>query len=84
MGQDSACMFVVIQIRLTGLAAIIVCQQFYHSLLFLFFFLVSFTGLGWSYPCDLWSVGCILIELCTVSLVVPIVAQISSLVEEVL
>ncbi|KAK8479533.1 hypothetical protein V6N11_069386 [Hibiscus sabdariffa] len=21
-------------------------------------------GLGWSYPCDLWSVGCILIELC--------------------
>ncbi|KAI4316166.1 hypothetical protein L6164_024172 [Bauhinia variegata] len=22
-------------------------------------------GLGWTYPCDLWSVGCILIELCT-------------------
>ncbi|KAI9108885.1 hypothetical protein K1719_020190 [Acacia pycnantha] len=22
-------------------------------------------GLGWSYPCDIWSVGCILIELCT-------------------
>ncbi|XP_030548763.1 serine/threonine-protein kinase AFC3 isoform X1 [Rhodamnia argentea] len=22
-------------------------------------------GLGWSYPCDLWSLGCILIELCT-------------------
>ncbi|MBA0568302.1 hypothetical protein Golob_005805 [Gossypium lobatum] len=22
-------------------------------------------GLGWSYPSDLWSVGCILIELCT-------------------
>ncbi|XP_044463999.1 serine/threonine-protein kinase AFC3 isoform X2 [Mangifera indica] len=22
-------------------------------------------GLGWSYPCDMWSVGCILIELCT-------------------
>lgn len=22
-------------------------------------------GLGWSYPCDLWSVGCILIELLT-------------------
>ncbi|XP_074274388.1 serine/threonine-protein kinase AFC2-like isoform X2 [Silene latifolia] len=21
-------------------------------------------GLGWSYPCDLWSVGCILAELC--------------------
>ncbi|WRX15847.1 hypothetical protein QQP08_008334 [Theobroma cacao] len=21
-------------------------------------------GLGWSFPCDLWSVGCILIELC--------------------
>ncbi|KAF6169599.1 hypothetical protein GIB67_003967 [Kingdonia uniflora] len=21
-------------------------------------------GLGWSYPCDLWSVGCILVELC--------------------
>ncbi|KAH9772965.1 serine/threonine-protein kinase AFC2 [Citrus sinensis] len=22
-------------------------------------------GLGWSYPCDMWSVGCILIELCS-------------------
>ncbi|KAK9079797.1 hypothetical protein SSX86_001470 [Deinandra increscens subsp. villosa] len=21
-------------------------------------------GLGWSYPCDMWSVGCILVELC--------------------
>ncbi|XP_062024530.1 serine/threonine-protein kinase AFC3 isoform X1 [Rosa rugosa] len=21
-------------------------------------------GLGWTYPCDLWSVGCILVELC--------------------
>lgn len=23
-------------------------------------------GLGWNYPCDIWSVGCILVELCTV------------------
>ncbi|KAL9176884.1 hypothetical protein ABFS82_01G024300 [Erythranthe guttata] len=22
-------------------------------------------GLGWSYPCDIWSIGCILVELCT-------------------
>ncbi|KAL5729294.1 dual-specificity kinase [Ranunculus cassubicifolius] len=22
-------------------------------------------GLGWSYPCDLWSIGCILVEFCT-------------------
>ncbi|KAL5783234.1 hypothetical protein ACOSP7_008263 [Xanthoceras sorbifolium] len=22
-------------------------------------------GLGWSYPCDMWSIGCILFELCT-------------------
>ncbi|KAK4376947.1 hypothetical protein RND71_003243 [Anisodus tanguticus] len=22
-------------------------------------------GLGWSYPCDLWSAGCILVELCS-------------------
>ncbi|KAG4190867.1 hypothetical protein ERO13_A07G055900v2 [Gossypium hirsutum] len=22
-------------------------------------------GMGWSYPCDIWSVGCILVELCT-------------------
>ncbi|ESW27489.1 hypothetical protein PHAVU_003G206300 [Phaseolus vulgaris] len=22
-------------------------------------------GLGWSYPCDIWSAGCILVELCT-------------------
>lgn len=23
-------------------------------------------GLGWSYPCDVWSLGCILVELCSV------------------
>ncbi|XP_058111180.1 serine/threonine-protein kinase AFC3 isoform X2 [Magnolia sinica] len=22
-------------------------------------------GLGWTYPCDIWSVGCILVELCS-------------------
>ncbi|CAN6914536.1 unnamed protein product [Brassica oleracea] len=22
-------------------------------------------GLGWSYPCDVWSIGCIIVELCT-------------------
>lgn len=22
-------------------------------------------GTGWSYPCDMWSVGCVLVELCT-------------------
>lgn len=22
-------------------------------------------GIGWSHPCDIWSVGCILVELCT-------------------
>lgn len=22
-------------------------------------------GVGWHYPCDLWSIGCILVELCT-------------------
>ncbi|XP_010552100.1 PREDICTED: serine/threonine-protein kinase AFC2 isoform X2 [Tarenaya hassleriana] len=22
-------------------------------------------GLGWSFPCDVWSIGCILVELCT-------------------
>lgn len=22
-------------------------------------------GLGWSFPCDIWSVGCILVELIT-------------------
>ncbi|KAK9733998.1 hypothetical protein RND81_04G107100 [Saponaria officinalis] len=22
-------------------------------------------GLGWSYPCDVWSIGCILVELCS-------------------
>lgn len=26
-----------------------------------------FAGLGWSYPCDLWGIGCILVELCSVS-----------------
>lgn len=24
------------------------------------------SGLGWTQPCDIWSVGCILVELCTV------------------
>ncbi|KAK3016366.1 hypothetical protein RJ639_005359 [Escallonia herrerae] len=24
-------------------------------------------GLGWSFPCDIWSIGCILVELCSVS-----------------
>lgn len=24
-------------------------------------------GLGWNYPCDMWSIGCILVELCSVS-----------------
>lgn len=24
------------------------------------------SGLGWTYPCDLWSIGCILVELCSV------------------
>lgn len=28
----------------------------------------QFLGLGWSYPCDIWSVGCIIVELCTVCL----------------
>ncbi|KAG5522980.1 hypothetical protein RHGRI_034951 [Rhododendron griersonianum] len=27
-------------------------------------------GLGWSYPCDVWSVGCILVELCSVRLAI--------------
>ncbi|XP_042373165.1 serine/threonine-protein kinase AFC2-like isoform X2 [Zingiber officinale] len=22
-------------------------------------------GLGWSYPCDIWSIGCIIVELCS-------------------
>ncbi|GFQ07805.1 serine/threonine-protein kinase afc3, partial [Phtheirospermum japonicum] len=22
-------------------------------------------GLGWTYPCDIWSIGCVLVELCT-------------------
>lgn len=26
----------------------------------------DYPGLGWSYPCDVWSVGCILVELCSV------------------
>ncbi|XWS60346.1 hypothetical protein CRYUN_Cryun07bG0027900 [Craigia yunnanensis] len=27
--------------------------------------LEAILGLGWSYPCDIWSVGCIYVELCT-------------------
>ena len=28
----------------------------------------NYAGLGWTYPCDMWSIGCILVELCSVSL----------------
>lgn len=27
-----------------------------------------FSGLGWSYPCDMWSIGCILVELLSVGI----------------
>ena len=42
------------------------CVILHHF--FLLFLLLSTAGLGWSCPCDLWSVGCILVELCSVSL----------------
>ena len=42
---------------------------FFFCLVFVFLILAnSSLGLGWNYPCDLWSVGCILVELCSVSL----------------
>lgn len=28
-------------------------------------------GLGWTYPCDIWSIGCILVELCSVCGFIP-------------
>lgn len=31
-----------------------------------------FSGLGWTYPCDIWSVGCILVELCSVCDTYPV------------
>lgn len=39
---------------------------FYLNYLSEDYFLGIHVGLGWSYPCDIWSVGCILVELCTV------------------
>ena len=39
------------------------CQRDYGLCLRLEWLFCS--GLGWSYPCDIWSVGCILVELCT-------------------
>lgn len=41
-------------------------QQVMLFLLFEFHVLLHI-GLGWNYPCDMWSVGCILVELCSVS-----------------
>lgn len=43
---------------------ITISHSFSVSLMALY---THFSGLGWSYPCDLWSVGCILVELCSVS-----------------
>ena len=40
------------------------CQRDYGLCLRLEWLLFC-SGLGWSYPCDIWSVGCILVELCT-------------------
>ena len=39
--------------------------MYLHFLLFLFKFYIffCFTELGWSQPCDVWSVGCIMFEL---------------------
>ena len=47
---------------------LILFSQCHELLCFVFWsVLLSFLGLGWNYPCDLWSVGCILVELCSVS-----------------
>lgn len=32
-----------------------------------YYFSFDIVGLGWTYPCDMWSIGCILVELCSVS-----------------
>ncbi|KAK7828269.1 serine/threonine-protein kinase afc1 [Quercus suber] len=32
-------------------------------------------GLGWSYPCNIWSIGCILVELCSVCLTFQIYVE---------
>lgn len=41
--------------------------SFYPCSVHYVFRLLFSVGLGWNYPCDLWSVGCILVELCSVS-----------------
>lgn len=41
--------------------------SFYIYNEYLLTLLYYFEGLGWNYPCDMWSVGCILVELCSVS-----------------
>lgn len=45
---------------ISDLHLLVACQSF--SL-----FYAVFIGLGWNYPCDMWSIGCILVELCSVS-----------------
>ena len=45
-----------------GLYFILIEPLFVFCIFLVFFY----KGLGWSYPCDLWSVGCILAELCSV------------------
>lgn len=41
-----------------------------HMYLCQFNMVCDYPGLGWSYPCDVWSVGCILVELCSVRLAI--------------
>ncbi|KAH7278416.1 hypothetical protein KP509_38G040100 [Ceratopteris richardii] len=39
--------------------------ELFLSIMWIFFLLSIFSGFGWSFPCDIWSVGCILVELCS-------------------
>ena len=47
---------------------VLVCVSLSHSAVILIWVpvMLNYAGLGWSYPCDVWSVGCILVELCSV------------------
>jgi hypothetical protein len=65
MNKTKSCSIVVMLAILVVANGSFQLFQSFQSLI-LMMLNISIAGLGWSFPCDIWSVGCILVELCSV------------------